>query len=145
MFVNVPLTDRVATPVMVSPAADPIALAELRLRWLERRQTVLAQNVANADTPGYVARDLSPFGAALASSQVLAVTDPRHVRGSGAVGDARALRERRSQDVAPNGNAVSLDEQAIRIADTDQAHALAMTLHRRWISLIRSTLSARGA
>jgi flagellar basal-body rod protein FlgB len=130
---------------MFSPAADPIALAELRLRWLERRQTVLAQNVANADTPGYVARDLSPFGVALASSQVLALTDPRHVRGSGAVGDARALRERRSQDVAPNGNAVSLDEQAIRIAETDQAHALAMALHRRWITLVRSTLSARGA
>jgi flagellar basal-body rod protein FlgB len=61
------------------------------------------------------------------------------------VGDARALRERRSQDVAPNGNAVSLDEQAIRIADTDQAHALAMALHRRWVTLVRSTLSSRGA
>ncbi len=145
MSVNVLLTNRVASSNMFSPAADPIALAELRLRWLERRQTVLAQNVANADTPGYVARDLSPFGAALASSQVLALTDPRHVRGSGAVGDARALRERRSQDVAPNGNAVSLDEQAIRIAETDQAHALAMALHRRWITLVRSTLSARGA
>lgn len=145
MSVNVLLTNRVASRNMFSPAADPIALAELRLRWLERRQTVLAQNVANADTPGYFARDLSPFGAALASSQVLALTDPRHVRGSGDVGDARALRERRSQDVAPNGNAVSLDEQAMRIAETDQAHALAMALHRRWITLVRSTLSARGA
>jgi flagellar basal-body rod protein FlgB len=145
MFVNVPLTNGGSNPGMVSLVADPIALAELRLRWLERRQTVLAQNVANADTPGYVARDVSPFGATLASSQVLAMTDPRHVRGVGAVGDARALRERRSQDIAPNGNTVSLDEQAIRIADTDQAHALAMTLHRRWISLVRSTLSSRGA
>ena len=144
MFVDVSLTKSIASQTMVRSASDPIALAELRLRWLERRQTVLAQNVANADTPGYVARDLSPFGAALASSQVLAVTDPRHTRGTGAVGDARALRERRSQDVAPNGNAVSLDEQAVRIADTDQAHALAMALHRRWITLVRSTLSSRG-
>ena len=129
---------------MVSPAIDPIALAELRLRWLERRQTVLAQNVANADTPGYVARDVSSFATALASSQTVTVTDPRHMGGSGSVGDAMALRERRSQDVAPNGNSVSLDEQAIRIADTDQAHALAMNLHRRWIALVRSTLSSRG-
>ena len=144
MLVNVRLTNGWITEPMVSPAADPIALAELRLRWLERRQTVLAQNVANADTPGYVARDVSPFGAALASSQVLTVTDPRHVRGTGAVGDARALRERRSHDIAPNGNSVSLDEQAIRIADTDQAHALALNLHRRWITLVRSTLSSRG-
>lgn len=145
MSVSIRATNQATIPRMVSAASDPIALAELRLRWLERRQTVLAQNIANADTPGYVARDLSPFGAALASSQVMAMTDPRHVRGTGAVGDARAVRERRSQDIAPNGNAVSLDEQAIRIADTDQAHALAMTLHRRWISLVRSTLSSRGA
>jgi len=145
MFVNVRLTYPSASPDMLGGASDPIGLAELRLRWLERRQTVLAQNVANADTPGYVARDVSPFGAALASSQLMAVTDPRHARGTGAVGEARALRDRRSQDVAPNGNAVSLDDQAMRIAETDQAHALAMTLHRRWISLIRSTLSMRGA
>lgn len=129
---------------MVSPAADPISLAELRLRWLERRQTVLAQNVANADTPGYVARDVSPFGVALAASQAMSITDPLHLRGTGAVGEARPRRERRSNDIAPNGNSVSLDEQAMRIADTDQAHALALNLHRRWISLVRSTFSSRG-
>jgi flagellar basal-body rod protein FlgB len=129
---------------MASLPTDPVALAELRLRWLERRQTVLAQNVANADTPQFVARDLSPFGAALAKSQVLAVTDPRHVRGADSVGDMRAVREHRSADVAPNGNSVSLEDQALRIADTDQAHALAMNLHRRWLSLVRSTLSSRG-
>lgn len=129
---------------MASLQSDPIALAELRLRWLERRQTVLAQNVANADTPRFVARDLSPFSAALAKSQVLAATDPRHVRGADSVGDMRAVRERRGADVAPNGNSVSLEDQALRIADTDQAHALAMNLHRRWLSLVRSTLSSRG-
>jgi flagellar basal-body rod protein FlgB len=145
MSVSIRATNLAATIPMVSAASDPIALAEVRLRWLERRQTVLAQNISNADTPRYVARDLSPFGAALASSQVMSITDPRHLRGTDAVGDARAVRERRSQDIAPNGNSVSLDEQAIRVADTDQAHALAMTLHRRWISLVRSTLSSRGA
>ena len=40
----------------------------------------------------------------------------------------------------PNGNAVSLDEQAIRIAETDQAHALAMGLHRKYLGLFRMTL-----
>ena len=33
-------------------------LADRRLRWLDRRQQVLAQNIANADTPGWTARDL---------------------------------------------------------------------------------------
>ena len=32
-----------------------------RMTWLNQRQDVLSQNVANADTPGYVARDLKPL------------------------------------------------------------------------------------
>ena len=36
----------------------PIALSEQRLRWLEARQRVLSQNIANADTPGFKARDI---------------------------------------------------------------------------------------
>ena len=35
-------------------------LAEKRLNWIEQRQQVLAQNIANASTPDYKARDLSP-------------------------------------------------------------------------------------
>ena len=41
-------------------------LAEQRLAWLDRRQEVLAQNIANADTPGYAARDLPAFAKVLA-------------------------------------------------------------------------------
>ena len=32
-----------------------------RMSWLNARQDVLSQNVANADTPGYTARDLKPL------------------------------------------------------------------------------------
>ena len=43
-----------------------IALAERRIAWLEERQRVLAQNIANADTPGYQPRDLGDFSNVLA-------------------------------------------------------------------------------
>ena len=32
-----------------------------RMAWLNQRQSVLSENVANADTPGFVARDLKPL------------------------------------------------------------------------------------
>ena len=32
-----------------------------RMNWLGQRQEVLAQNVANADTPNYSSRDLKAF------------------------------------------------------------------------------------
>ncbi|MFC7544529.1 hypothetical protein ACFQU2_41030 [Siccirubricoccus deserti] len=41
---------------------------------------------------------------------------------------------------APNGNAVSLDREAMRVADTDTAHALATGLHRRWLGMFRTAL-----
>lgn len=121
-------------------ATAPVALAERRLAWLDGRQRVLAQNVANADTPGYAARDAAPFQAVLTRQSAaarLASTDPRHLAPRG---DGLARAERRPGDVAPNGNAVSLEEQAMKIAQTDQDHALAMGLHRKYLALFRTAL-----
>jgi flagellar basal-body rod protein FlgB len=41
---------------------------------------------------------------------------------------------------SPNGNAVSLDQQAMKVAETDQAHALAVGLHRKYLALFRAAL-----
>ena len=46
----------------------PIALSEQRLRWLEARQRVLSQNIANADSPGYRPSDMQPFAKVLSRS-----------------------------------------------------------------------------
>lgn len=120
---------------------SPIALAERRLAWLDTRQRLLSQNVANADTPGYRPSDATPFRELLNRNRpnaAMRVTDPRHILPAGA--SAQAVQDRQVSDRAPNGNAVSLDEQAIRIAETDQAHALAMGLHRKYIGLFRAAL-----
>lgn len=121
----------------------PVALAEDRIRWLERRQGVLARNVANADTPGYRPRDLLPFAQALArraAQPPMARTDAAHLAPRGGSGADRARPDRLAAEEAPDGNAVSLDEQALRIADTDTAHALATGLHRRYLGLFRAAL-----
>ncbi len=48
--------------------------------------------------------------------------------------------DRSATDRSPNGNAVSLDREAIKVADTDTAHALATGLYRRWVGLFRTAL-----
>jgi len=124
-----------------TPASDPLALAARRLNWLDRRQSVLAQNVANADTPGYRPHDLSPFQRELAGQTRLALA--RTQSGHGAGGPASALgarTERSAAEVAPDGNAVSLDREALRIAETDTAHQLAMTVHRSFMGMFRAAL-----
>ena len=119
----------------------PLALAENRLAWLDTRQRILARNVANADTPGFRPGDAIPFGEVLqrrGPPSTMATTDARHLLAPG--GGALAQQDRRVVERSRNGNAVSLDDEAIRIAETDQAHALAMGLHRKYLGLFRTAL-----
>jgi flagellar basal-body rod protein FlgB len=119
----------------------PVALAERRLAWLDRRHAVLAQNVANADTPGYRPRDLTPFRQELqgALRVELARTAPGH--GAGRPGSGNGVRpDRSAAEAVPDGNAVSLDREALRIAETDTAHQLAMAVHRSFMGMVRTTL-----
>lgn len=120
----------------------PVALAEARLRWLDARQRVLAQNVANADTPGYRPSDLAPFAqslAAAAPASAMVQTNPQHMQGPRGA-DPRARPERRLAERSMDGNGVELDREAMRIADTETAHALAIGLHRRYLAMFRTAL-----
>ncbi len=124
----------------------PVALAEDRLRWLDRRQEVLARNIANADTPGYRPRDVAPFAQVLAQrgGPALARTDSGHLTPAGGTGAMRARTERHSAEMAPNGNAVALDEQALKVADNETAHQMASGLHRKYLNLFRTALGRNG-
>jgi flagellar basal-body rod protein FlgB len=125
-------------------AGTHLGLAERRLAWLEARQRVLSQNIAHADTPGYRPRDLRPFAAVLAGQAGgvgLARTDPLHLAAArGAAADPAARPDRRTAERARNGNAVALDTQALKVADTDSAHGLALGLHRRTMAMFRTAL-----
>ncbi len=121
---------------------DPLlALTERRLGWLESRQRVLAQNIANADTPGYQPRDLRSFAQLLSprgGGVTLARTQAGHIGPSGGANAARA--DHAVTERTPDGNAVSLDQQAVRMAETDTAHALAINLYRRYAAMYRTAL-----
>ena len=127
--------------IMDLTRSSPISLAESRLAWLDTRQRLLSQNVANADTPGFRSSDAVPFRQVLdrrRASAAMVTTDAAHLTPTRA--NSLAVQDRRVSERTPNGNAVSLDDQAIRIAETDQAHALAMGLHRKYVGLFRTAL-----
>lgn len=115
------------------------ALAERRLTWLDQRQAVLAQNIANADSPGYAARDLVPFGTHLARTLDAARTSPAHLAGQGGSGE-RARVERIAAERTPDGNAVQLEDQMLKVADTDAAQLLVTGLVRKYANLFRAAL-----
>ncbi|WP_160000535.1 flagellar basal body protein [Roseomonas sp. 18066] len=130
---------------MSQRSTDPLALAGQKLHWLDQRQRVLAQNIANANSPGYQPQDLAPFAQALeragGGGTAMARTDERHLA---TTADPRARKDRNNAERKPDGNAVSLDQQALKVAETDQAHSLALGLHRSWVGLFRSALGRNG-
>jgi flagellar basal-body rod protein FlgB len=116
-------------------------LAERRLAWVDQRQALLAQNIANASTPGFQPRDLAPFAAALAQrGGQLSRTDPQHLPGNVAAPAARAHPLGR----APNGNAVSLEDQLGKVADTASTQELVSNLYHKYQGLFRTALGRSG-
>ncbi len=119
-------------------------LAEQRLAWVGRRQELLAQNVANANTPGYQPRDLAPFAQALAHADPAAAlvrTDPMHIAASSTAQSDRPFRPR---ERAPDGNGVSVEDQLTKVADTSSTQELVANLYRKYNGMFRTALGRAG-
>jgi flagellar basal-body rod protein FlgB len=97
-------------------------LAAQQARWLSVRQSVIAGNVANVNTPGYVARDVKPFEAVLDNRHVaMAATEPGHMQGNNPLVQDVSLREDNENPVVlPSGNTVSLQTELVKSADVQR-------------------------
>lgn len=115
-------------------------LAERRLAWADRRQAVLAENIANANTPGYKPHDLRSFAATLDNANVVAPvrTQPNHLAGTAAMAPNEVVDRTHAQ--SPDGNAVALDEQLVKVAETDTTHALVTTIYRKYLGMFSMAL-----
>jgi flagellar basal-body rod protein FlgB len=133
----------VAHARLMDPTGNPLfALAERRLAWADRRQSVLAQNVANADTPGYQPRDVAPFMAALQTAAItLAGADGASLAGTASEG---LLGASKPSGREPDGNAVSLDQELTKIADTDTTQSLVTAIYKSYLGLFRTALGQGG-
>lgn len=113
-----------------------LQLAGSAARHAAERQSVIAENVANANTPGYKARDVESFQDAFernrfATDNGTAPTDfqTREIAAKGAT--------------SPNGNTVSLEDQVWRSADAARSHDIAITIYSKAISLLRASIGGR--
>jgi flagellar basal-body rod protein FlgB len=122
---------------------DVISIAEAGMRFSDRRQEVLASNMANANTPGYRALETKSFGEVLrgasSSSISTVLTNFMHIPGSRSSA-LSAFEDENAVEQKQDGNTVSLDHQAMLVADNDQAHSLATNLHRKYTAMYRSAL-----
>ncbi len=121
-----------------------------RMLWLSERQNVLAENVANANTPGYGAQDVRPLDFAemlkeADASNGMRVTHAMHIQGGKGRGSG-AFEHIDSPDseASANGNSVVLEEQMIKVSDTQMDYASATSLYRKALGLLRTAVAGAG-
>ena len=124
-----------------------LSMLRMRLEWSQARQKVLAENVANSDTPNYRARDLSQLkfeapaevSPATVSNVALARTEEGHLAGFNA--EASPFRTQKTNyEVRPTGNAVNLEEEMMKVAANNMDYEAATAVYTRSLKLIKTAL-----
>lgn len=122
-------------------------MARSRLDWAARRQEVLAENVANANTPGYLPSDAKPFDFKATLDQVrqpaLAATHSQHIP-LPAPSPVQVSKIKTPFETSPDGNGVVLEEQLAKISDTKGAYEMAINIFRKNMQLFRISLGKGG-
>ena len=110
------------------------------------RQSVIARNVANADTPGYKAQDIVPFSEAYgdrAAGTALRATRAGHFEDPGTAARYRVEAATVFGAESPNGNDVSLEDQMMRSVAAQQSHELALGVMRKSLDILSMTIGRR--
>ncbi len=126
------------------------SMLRTKLQYSQERQRVLSENVANADTPNYRAKDLKapkfPDPTDMATAQVsnvsLVRTESGHMAQLGGTSSFGANRQN-SYEVRPTGTAVNLEDEMIKVADNQMDYQAASALYTRSLGLLKVALGKR--
>jgi flagellar basal-body rod protein FlgB len=119
-----------------------------RMSWLNARQNTLSQNVANADSPGYLARDLKPMNFEDMMKRVnggdatsgLTTTNPHHISITGSQSSGFDGQDSPDTEASITGNTVSLEAEMIKVSETQAQFAAATNLYSKAISMMRTAI-----
>lgn len=113
-----------------------LRLASQKMHHVAAAQTAVAENIANADTPGYQAKKVESFDSFLDRSR----GEMRKTSSGNRPAEVRTETQDDSWEKNPNGNTVSLTQEAMASARLSGQHTLAATLFKQGYSMI--TLAA---
>lgn len=115
-----------------------------KMSWLAERQRVLSQNIANSDTPEYRPRDLKKvdFRQQVERLDVMKLNQTHANHVSLGTEERKFKFESRSNsyETAPGGNAVILEEQMVKVAQTTGDYELMTSLYRKHASMLKIAL-----
>ncbi len=118
-----------------------------KMHWHQTRQRVLAENIANADSPQYSAKDLAPvnFDSVLniprESGLQTRKTNSHHLQGKAIFPDNKLIGEEVDGfEVTPSGNSVNLEEQMMKVTANQMDYQAVATLYSKGLGMIRTAV-----
>lgn len=109
-----------------------------------KRQALISQNIANADTPGYKARDLTPFSSHFSRSlpersETMTGTRSSHLHGTAAMeGKWQEITVESASD--PSENGVSVEVEMLKAVETKRQHDRALAIYKSSMNVLRTSL-----
>ncbi|MGL9723580.1 flagellar basal body rod protein FlgB [Sodalis sp. (in: enterobacteria)] len=135
---------------MLDKLGEELYFQQTTLNILNRRQDVLAANIANADTPGYQARDI-PFtrelrraieqGQQRSNNLSLSLTSQQHIPAEGVAHVDNSLLYRIPDQPSADGNTVDMDRERVNFADNGMKYQASLSFINGQIKSMMSVLS----
>ncbi|SFV37254.1 flagellar basal body rod protein FlgB [Hyphomicrobium facile] len=120
---------------------QPMQLFNLAFRqneWLAQRQSVISSNIANANTPGYKAKDVESFEDVMSKSVRMTVTDGQHM----APADIGNLRQQESgfgeAEVLVSGNDVNLEQEFLKSSEVVRSYTMNTQIMKTFDRMLQS-------
>jgi flagellar basal-body rod protein FlgB len=116
-----------------------------RMSWLAAREKVLSQNIANSDTPGYQPKDVVPLDFEDHLQKLAAVeperTNPAHMVGTIPAKDpVDSKKQKKPYETAPAGNSVVLEEQMMKMSQTEADYNEMINLYKKHMDLLKTAI-----
>ncbi len=122
---------------------DIFALASAHNSWGTARQSIIAANIAHADTPGFKAKDISAFAAEMKAANLrMNTTHTQHIQPTGAEAAGHSSKTDIPWEVSHSGNSVTLEQELLKSGEVQRDlslnHAIVKSFHRMMLAGLRS-------
>ena len=117
-----------------------------KMRWHQQRQDLLAENVANADTPGYKGRDLKAldFSSQLDGLSLdpvtTASTDAMDFSVTASLDDGADSQQQANFEVTPEGNGVTIEDEMMKVSANQMDYQTITSLYTKSLQLIKTAI-----
>jgi flagellar basal-body rod protein FlgB len=122
-----------------------------RMGYLNQRQRLISQNVANADTPGYAARDLKAFSFGDAMKSVrdpggvtTMRTNAMHLQGKATQSTVWTSKVTPDSETTLDGNSVVLEEEMVKMSEARMGYDAAVGFYQKSLGLMRMAARRPG-